>query len=134
MRGDVSFAALLFTLPQAEAAPALSTLFTDRMVLQRDQQVPVWGSAATYKVITVTFADQSKTVGVDANGRWLVRLDPIPASLPVAARQQSPQADLGLRLTAHQRRSIPGDLAELMKRSGRDVRHWVLIDPQQVGQ
>lgn len=80
MRGGVILAALLLTLPQVEAAPALSPLFTDRMVLQRDQQVPVWGSAATNEVITVTFADQSKTVGVDANGRWLVRLDPIPAS------------------------------------------------------
>lgn len=79
-RGVVFLAALLLTLPQAEAAPALSPLFTDRMVLQRDQQVPVGGTAATNEIITVTFADQSKTVGVDANGRWRVRLDPMPAS------------------------------------------------------
>jgi sialate O-acetylesterase len=79
-RGVVFLAALLLTPPQAEAAPALSPLFTDRMVLQRDQQVPVWGTAATNEIITVTFTDQSKTVGVDTNGRWRVRLDPMPAS------------------------------------------------------
>ncbi|MFM8532027.1 MAG: sialate O-acetylesterase, partial [Acidimicrobiia bacterium] len=79
--GFAIFPLLFLALSQARAAPALSLLFTDRMVLQRDQQVLVWGTAATDEVITVTFADQTKTAGVDTNGRWRVRLDPMPASL-----------------------------------------------------
>jgi sialate O-acetylesterase len=59
----------------------LSSLFTDHMVLQRDQPVPVWGMAKSGAEITVEFAQQKKTTKAEANGQWLVKLDPMPASL-----------------------------------------------------
>lgn len=50
------------------------------MVLQRDRAVPVWGNAKPGEEVTVEFAGRKKTVNADAGGRWMVRLDPMPAS------------------------------------------------------
>lgn len=58
----------------------LAGVFTDHTVLQRDVAAPVWGWANPSEHVTVTFAGQTKTAIADANGKWLVRLDPIPAS------------------------------------------------------
>jgi sialate O-acetylesterase len=62
----------------AEVKPA--AVFADRMVLQRDVPVSVWGTAAAGEQVTVEFAAKAKTVAADAQGDWLVKLDPLPAS------------------------------------------------------
>lgn len=48
-------------------------------MLQRDTDVPVWGTADTGEKITVTFAGQSATTTAQ-DGRWMVRLKPMKAS------------------------------------------------------
>ncbi len=58
----------------------LPSIFTDHMVLQRDKAVPVWGKAAPGEEVTVEFAGQKKTTKADAAGKWMVKLDPMPAS------------------------------------------------------
>jgi len=58
----------------------LGSLFQDYMVMQRDMSVPVWGEASPGDKITVEFAGQIKATEADANGRWQVNLDPMPAS------------------------------------------------------
>ncbi len=58
----------------------LPSIFSDHMVLQCDQPVPVWGWAAAGEKVTVEFAGQSKTATVGANGKWMVKLDPLAAS------------------------------------------------------
>ena len=58
----------------------LASLFSDHMVIQRELAVPVWGWAQTGEEITVEFAGQKKTAKADATGKWLVRLDPMPAA------------------------------------------------------
>ena len=65
---------------RAESAPKLPALFCDHMILQRDKPVPVWGWADAGAKVTVEFAGQTKTATVDSNGKWLVKLDPMPAS------------------------------------------------------
>jgi sialate O-acetylesterase len=55
-------------------------LFKDGAVLQRDKPVPVWGTANAGEKVTVTFAGQTKSATADANGRWMVTLEPLPAS------------------------------------------------------
>ncbi len=65
---------------RADDAPKLSPLFSDHMVLQRDQALPVWGTAKPGEAITVAFAGQVKTTTADAGGTWKVKLDPLPAS------------------------------------------------------
>lgn len=62
----------------ADLKPA--AIFSDHMVFQRDKSVPVWGRAEPGEEITVEFAGQKKTAKADADGKWVVRLDPMPAS------------------------------------------------------
>ena len=73
------FCLSLLTIPAyAEVKPA--SIFADHMVLQRDQSVPVWGTADAGEAVTISFAGQTKTATADAKGHWLIKLDPMPAS------------------------------------------------------
>jgi len=77
------------TLPAMLLAPVgllyadevkVAGLFADYAVLQRDRAVPIWGQAGPGEAVTVEFAGQKKTATADAAGKWLVKLDPMPAS------------------------------------------------------
>lgn len=72
--------ACLATLTSIQAAVQMPSIFTDHMVLQRDLPVPVWGKAEPGEEVTVEFAGQKKTAKADANGRWMVKLDPLAAN------------------------------------------------------
>lgn len=75
-------ALLLAPLATLHAADLkLAGVFTDHTVLQREQPLPVWGLATPNDEITVKFANQSKSAKADENGRWLVKLDPLTASV-----------------------------------------------------
>ena len=50
------------------------------MVLQRDLPVPVWGWAEPGEKVKVAFAGQVKIAETGAEGRWMVKLDPLKAS------------------------------------------------------
>ncbi len=63
---------------QAEIKPA--SLFADRMVLQRDRPVRVWGSAAAGEPVQVEFGGQTQSTTADTEGRWQVKLDALAAS------------------------------------------------------
>lgn len=58
----------------------LGNLFCDHMVLQREKAVPIWGMSSPAEKITVTFAGQTKSTKAGADGKWLVKLDPLEAS------------------------------------------------------
>ncbi len=64
----------------ASAEIKLGSLFADRMVLQRDMPVPVWGTAEPGETVTVEFAGQKKTAVADSSNHWKITLDPMPAS------------------------------------------------------
>ncbi len=70
---------LLLALP-AHAALQLGSPFADHMVLQRERPAPVWGAASPGDRVFVAFAGQVKIAVADADGRWSVNLDPLPAS------------------------------------------------------
>ena len=59
---------------------SLPTVFSDHMVLQRGRAVPVWGKTDPGALVTVDFADQSRTVTAEADGKWRVDLERMPAS------------------------------------------------------
>lgn len=73
----LAFAALISSAP---AAVRLPSLFTDHLVLQRDKPVPVWGKAEPGEEVVVEFAGQKKTTRAGADGRWMLKLDPMPAN------------------------------------------------------
>jgi sialate O-acetylesterase len=65
----------------ADVMPA--QLFMDHMVIQRDTQAPVWGSADPGEPVTVTgsWGESAQTV-TDANGQWRVQLQTPAAGGP----------------------------------------------------
>lgn len=72
----------LISVSDARAALELPSLFTDSMVLQRDQPVRIWGWAEPGARVTVTMGTQKPTATTEPNGRWSLTLDPFPAGGP----------------------------------------------------
>jgi sialate O-acetylesterase len=60
----------------------LPALVGDHMVLQRNTVLTIWGWADVGEKVTVSFLDQKKQTKVDASGKWLVKLNPVPAGGP----------------------------------------------------
>ena len=69
----------LLSLSPATAEVALATMFTDRVVLQAEAAVPVWGWADASEEVSVSISGQIKTTKADAAGNWRVTLDPLKA-------------------------------------------------------
>src|SRR5258708_37132465 len=64
----------------ARANVSVPDVISDGMVLQQNQKVPVWGKADPGESVIVKFAGQSKTATAAADGKWLVRMDPMRAN------------------------------------------------------
>ena len=71
-------AAICSTL-SARADVKIPAIFGDHMVLQREQKVPVWGTADDGEKVTVEFAGQ-KVEATAQGGKWSVALAPLKAS------------------------------------------------------
>jgi hypothetical protein len=61
---------------------SLPRIFSNHMVLQRHQSVPVWGRAVPESLVSVSFNGQSKEIRADQDGRWQVELAPMVAGGP----------------------------------------------------
>ena len=77
-----SVAMLVAMCPGASGQAQLSVAspFTDNAVLQRDMPVPIWGTAEPGATVTVDFAEQQQTTEADADGKWQVELEQMPAN------------------------------------------------------
>lgn len=60
----------------------MPNFFTDNMVLQRNSKIPVWGFANAGEKVTVQFKNQTKTTVTNANGKWILKLNPEKAGGP----------------------------------------------------
>ncbi len=80
-RSSCSTLVLLLSATTALSAVRLASPFTDHMVLQREQPVPVWGVADTGEKVTVEFAGQCKSVVADKDGKWRITLEPLATSV-----------------------------------------------------
>ncbi|QDT28467.1 hypothetical protein Enr10x_38110 [Gimesia panareensis] len=65
---------LLSLLPEVRADVRLPHIFGDHMVLQRGQEIPVWGWADAGEKITVKLKDDSVETTADDQGKWMVKL------------------------------------------------------------
>jgi sialate O-acetylesterase len=73
--------ALLLCATSAGAAEfKVANVFQDHMVLQRDKPIKIWGWTDVGGRVSVAFAGQTKNVEAGKDGKWMVTLDPIPAS------------------------------------------------------
>jgi sialate O-acetylesterase len=66
----------------AHAAVRLPAIFSDRLVLQQDTAVPVWGWADPGEEVTVSVAEASGKTKADAAGKWMVKLSGLKAGGP----------------------------------------------------
>src|SRR5262245_19596747 len=57
-------------------------VFSNGMVLQRDQPIPIWGWTGKGEEVTVTFRDQEVTAKANQLGNWWVKLEPLQAGGP----------------------------------------------------
>nr|WKN34199.1 sialate O-acetylesterase [Tunicatimonas sp. TK19036] len=67
----------------------LPQLFSDHMVLQRDQPIPIWGKAAPKEKIQITFNNKSYTAKADNAGQWKTELPATQAGGPYTINIQS---------------------------------------------
>ncbi|MBI5381762.1 MAG: sialate O-acetylesterase [Opitutae bacterium] len=73
-------ALLLALTVSVHAALRLPAIIGDHMVLQQQQANPVWGWDTPGTTVTVTFAGQTQTATAGADGKWSVKLAPLPAN------------------------------------------------------
>jgi len=64
----------------AQAELKLPAIIGDNMVLQQKQANPIWGWDTPGTAVTVTFANQTKSTKAGTDGKWTVKLDPVPAN------------------------------------------------------
>jgi sialate O-acetylesterase len=87
MRKAGTFASLAFVIfsigaSESRAAVKLPPMFSEHMVLQRDVQVPVWGTASPGEKVTVKFRGQEQSAEADKDGKWVVKLAALKAGGP----------------------------------------------------
>jgi sialate O-acetylesterase len=70
----------LFCFKDSKAQVVLPKILGNGMVLQRNQPVPIWGTAVAGEKVTVKFNGQTKTTSADATGKWQVILNAMQAS------------------------------------------------------
>lgn len=76
----ISLCSLLALTPVSQAELKLPAIIGDHMVLQQQQADPVWGWDTPGTTVTVSFAGQVKTAAAGQDGKWTVKLDPMPAN------------------------------------------------------
>lgn len=60
----------------------LNPLFTENMVVQQKQTIPVWGKGEPGGEVRVSFREELRKTIVDGNGNWRVNLSPVNAGGP----------------------------------------------------
>jgi sialate O-acetylesterase len=80
MRRSILIMALLAMACSSFAELKLARLFSDGMVLQRDQKVAVWGWADPGESVTVSFAGKDYATQAGDDGKFMVRLKKMKAS------------------------------------------------------
>lgn len=71
-------AALVPALVHAEIK--LPSVIGSHMVLQQNLANPIWGWETPGATVSVTFAGQKKKATAGSDGKWMVKLDPLPAN------------------------------------------------------
>lgn len=73
---------VLFAVQRSEAKVTLPQLVSDGMVLQRDREITLWGSAYPGETITIQFLNQTFSTTADTRGDWKIVLPPQQAGGP----------------------------------------------------
>lgn len=77
----------------------LPKLFSDHMVLQRNSDVPVWGTASPNESLKVTFGEQEHSVTAKADGQWSTTIKTGGAGGPFELGISSAESELKVGFT-----------------------------------
>jgi len=91
--GTLAALLALIWVGSVHAELTMPNLFTDHMVLQRDNPIFIWGAADKGAEVTVTLGDQQTTVTTNDNGKWKAELKPLPAGGPHEVAVRSGDAE-----------------------------------------
>ena len=80
MKKSLLFALCCLMSCIASALVKPAPVFCDHMVLQRQMQVPVWGTGTPGEKVTVSFGGQTVEATVDADGQWKLYLAAMEAN------------------------------------------------------
>jgi sialate O-acetylesterase len=80
-------ALLCAAAPLSLLALELPNIFSDHMVLQQGQPLPVWGRAEAGAKVSVAFGKQTVEATANASGQWQATLAPEPANAKPATLQ-----------------------------------------------
>jgi sialate O-acetylesterase len=75
----------------------LPAIFSDNMVMQRDQEVVIWGWADKNEKVDVTFNGRKLTTKADQTGNWKVTLRPAPYGGPYTLTVNGKNSSLTLK-------------------------------------
>lgn len=73
----------LFISLSVQAKVTLPAIYSDGMVLQRNQPIHIWGQADPKEKIQILFAEQKQTVKADSKGYWEVNLKALETGGPL---------------------------------------------------
>lgn len=73
---------ILFVFGSTFCQVRLPKLINDGMVLQRDENVRVWGWASAGEKVTIRFIDSTYHTAADSNGNWKIMLSKLKAGGP----------------------------------------------------
>ena len=91
------FLAMLLAGMSSAQAVEMPRMFSDGMVLQRGQPIPVWGRATPGAKVAVTFDGKAASAVADAKGDWCVSLPAHAAGGPLRMRIDDGVAPIELR-------------------------------------
>ena len=80
MKKSLLFIILLLSYTASNAQLKVASVFSDYMVIQRDGNVAVWGTANPNTDITVSFDSQVKVIQSNTEGDWKLYLDALSAN------------------------------------------------------
>lgn len=67
----------------------MPAIFSNHMVLQRGQVIPIWGLGAPTAYVTVSFHGDTASTMADIHGNWAVELGPYPEGGPYTMKVES---------------------------------------------
>lgn len=82
-RPGIAFLFVALLTISASAEIKLPQVFDDHMVLQRDQNVAIWGWAEPGETIEIITPFESQKLKTGENGKWMTRLKPMEAGGPI---------------------------------------------------
>lgn len=77
------FMSMVLVCPLALADVSVPNVFSDSMVLQRDQPNAVWGKAEPGEAVTVSIGSQKHAATAGDDGAWRVTLEPMAVGEPL---------------------------------------------------